>query len=207
MPTGFVVASAWWIRGGRDAPRPLWVQGGGRSFYFLVYLISFHLRGFLVSVLSMLCMVYNLTDVKNDKATNCHFCLKTEKGCSAVKAPGWPGFSLLARAFPSHILLSVSWHFCQFRTGGHRCWRQVRPHFYSPLHFQRLWKSEIKPGLESRVLRKNWGRGDGGALESCEGQGYESQIHRLFSGCWHPGKSQKLQPFPQPDPQFLRHRA
>lgn len=62
----------------------------------------------------------------------------------------------VCRGFSSHILLSVSWHFCQLRTGGHRCCRQVSPQFYSPLHFQRLWKNKIKLG---------WVGGWGGAEE------------------------------------------
>lgn len=71
----------------------------------------------------------------------------------AGKAPRRLEFIPLARALPSHILLSAAWHFCQLRTGGHRCWRQVRPHFFffSPFHFQRLWKKKWnKPGLGSR---------------------------------------------------------
>lgn len=74
----------------------------------------------------------------------------------AGKAPSRLEFIPLARALPSHILLSVAWHFCQLRTGGHRCWRQVRPHFFF-LHsiFRDCEKkNEIKPGLGSL----GWGR-------------------------------------------------
>lgn len=82
---------------------PPFISPGWREEFLIIDLISFCLQVFPINVLSMLCIVYNLTsDVKNDKATNCSFCLKL------VKAPSRLELILLARALPSHILLSVT---------------------------------------------------------------------------------------------------
>lgn len=124
---------------------------------------------------------------------------------SVVKAPNSLGFVHVCRAFSSHILLSVSWHFCQLRTGGHRCWRQVWPHFYSPLHFQRLRKNKIKTGGGKGEWGRRRKRGD--HVKGKAGQGEAVKVRMCsFSFCRHsPGKVLQA-PLPPPHLQTLRHK-
>lgn len=101
---------------------------------------------------------------------------------SVVKVQNNPGSVPVCRAFSSHILLSLSWHFCQLRTAGHRCWRQVSPHFYSPLHFQSLWKNKIRLGVgrEGRPRKhseERWSR----QRQSSEGKTVKVRKCSLFT--------------------------
>lgn len=124
------------------------------------------------------------SDVRDNKSHNCDFCLKTVTQCGESATQSGVGSCWQdIYFFSSHILLSLSWHFCQLRTGGHRCWRQVSPYFYSPLHFQRLWKTGNRAedaGTEQGLVRELmlW------KAEQCDRKVLEVRMCSLFSGSW-----------------------